>query len=250
MGNKSGGRYMKSPYLALVACLFAAGSANAQQSAVEEAVEAAAAAAEAQKNRPAPQQIHMVPTDSPPPAPMETKANPEPKSWRLSRGQAADYPPSSWAADEEGVVNFRVQLDRDGKVTMCEITTSSGYPTLDAKTCEIQKERGEYYLDRDESGEPIEVTYEGQQVWEKREHEFPGTSAIEVTFDVLKTGETTNCEFVEVSGEISQRTRDQLERRPCPFSSRNGRNIYRDENGVPVPKKVTFRVEVTVEDPE
>ena len=111
-------------------------------------------------------------------------------------------------------------------------------------------ERGEYYLDRDESGEPIETTYEGQQVWEKREHEFPGTSAIEVMFDVLETGETTNCEFVEMSGAISQRTRNNIERQPCPFSSRSGRNIYRDANGVPIPKKVTFRVEVTVEDPE
>ena len=97
---------MKFAYSAILASLFIVGDANAQESVVEDAVEAVAAAAEAQRvTSPAPP-IEAVLTIPPPSAPMETEANPSPKSWRLGRGQLVDYPPSSWAADEEGCGQF------------------------------------------------------------------------------------------------------------------------------------------------
>ena len=240
-------KYLSS---AVLFSLFLGGAASAQQ-----VVEPIKDLSEIPTPPPVTQKVPDNPPPAPPvlrlpsPPPLASRSNPSPKNWRLSRAQPVDYPPSSWVADEEGVVGFRVQLNKDGRVEACEVTESSGFPALDAKTCEIQMERGEYFLDLDDNGEPIAAPYEGQQRWEKREPEFPGSSAIEVSFDVSENGEPSNCQVIEANGAISERLREQLEARPCPFNSRSGRNIYRDENGVPIPKTVTFRVEIKVEDP-
>jgi protein TonB len=59
------------------------------------------------------------------------------------------YPPRALAAHEEGAVGFKVTIDRNGTVTGCEVTRSSGHPLLDQETCtlitlnaEFQPEQG------------------------------------------------------------------------------------------------------------
>ena len=47
------------------------------------------------------------------------------------------YPPRAVAAKEEGAVGFTVTLDRQGDVTGCQITHSSGHPLLDQETCQL-----------------------------------------------------------------------------------------------------------------
>lgn len=47
------------------------------------------------------------------------------------------YPPRAVAAKEEGAVGFTVTLDRQGDVTGCQVTHSSGHPLLDQETCRL-----------------------------------------------------------------------------------------------------------------
>ena len=47
-----------------------------------------------------------------------------------------DYPRESLRHNEQGTVEFRVDVNEDGKPDKCEITKSSGFPRLDASTCE------------------------------------------------------------------------------------------------------------------
>lgn len=47
------------------------------------------------------------------------------------------YPPRALAAREEGAVGFKVTIDKQGTVTGCEITHSSGHPLLDRETCTL-----------------------------------------------------------------------------------------------------------------
>lgn len=63
---------------------------------------------------------------------------------RRERIMPADYPIASWNADEEGFVDFAVNLDAEGKPTSCSIVERSGFPALDERTCELMMSRVEY----------------------------------------------------------------------------------------------------------
>jgi TonB family protein len=47
------------------------------------------------------------------------------------------YPPRALAAREQGRVGFVVKLDSKGHPTECQVTQSSGFPLLDAETCQL-----------------------------------------------------------------------------------------------------------------
>lgn len=47
------------------------------------------------------------------------------------------YPPRALAAREQGLVAFKLRIDRDGHPTDCEVTHSSGHRRLDEETCQL-----------------------------------------------------------------------------------------------------------------
>lgn len=47
------------------------------------------------------------------------------------------YPSRSLKRGEEGTVAFVVQIDRNGRLDGCQVTSSSGFPALDQATCEM-----------------------------------------------------------------------------------------------------------------
>ena len=47
------------------------------------------------------------------------------------------YPPRALAAREEGAVGFKVTIDKQGTVSDCQVTHSSGHPLLDQETCTL-----------------------------------------------------------------------------------------------------------------
>lgn len=48
-----------------------------------------------------------------------------------------DYPAESLKNGEEGVVHYRVAINKKGEPMSCEVTGSSGYPRLDEATCQM-----------------------------------------------------------------------------------------------------------------
>lgn len=83
-----------------------------------------------------------------------------------------NYPARALAAREQGLVAFKVSLDRDGQATTCVVTHSSGYPLLDRETCDLVLFHMEFKPVKDSAGRSARVQTEGVVNWK-----LPGTPA-------------------------------------------------------------------------
>lgn len=75
------------------------------------------------------------------------------------------YPAEAIRNEEEGRTVSRILIGRDGRVRSCGIVTSSGYPRLDAATCDILVRRGAFEPARDAAGRAIEATRQMPVRW-------------------------------------------------------------------------------------
>ena len=66
-----------------------------------------------------------------------------------------DYPTAALRNEETGTVSFSLAIDRDGRVTRCTVTKSSGSAALDATTCGIIERRARFSPARDERGNAV-----------------------------------------------------------------------------------------------
>lgn len=174
-----------------------------------------------------------------------------PTAYQALYPQQADYPPEAWVVGDEGDVGYRLYVDADGKPQSCEITESSGSQLLDEATCPLLMERLEFDPALDREGVPIASEFEGRYGWSKREPEFGGPMTVHVAFTVGTDGVTRDCDVIEISGTISEQMQRTFDREPCPGSNRPaGSPPYRDENGVPIERRVNLKVIVEVSDPD
>ena len=74
------------------------------------------------------------------------------------------YPPRARAAGEEGAVGFKVTIDKQGTVTQCEVTHSSGHPLLDRETCTLITLHAEFQPEQGLSASQVR-TREGLIAW-------------------------------------------------------------------------------------
>ena len=79
--------------------------------------------------------------------------------------EADDYPADALDLNQQGSVGVLVRVDPRGAVSDCTITSSSGFPALDAQTCRIVWLRARFTPARDPSGKPVASTYEQRIVW-------------------------------------------------------------------------------------
>ncbi|MDJ0642932.1 MAG: energy transducer TonB [Erythrobacter sp.] len=226
-------------------------AAEAVTRAAEEAAHAAEGAAAATIAPPAPPpiEIRAATTAEEATEPHRFDRYVTPLDYGSVRPTAADYPVDAWQADLEGRVEYRLAVNADGKPTSCEVLQSSGHMSLDEASCAIVMERGQFNPARDEDGEATDGTYEDVHIWRKREPEFPGTFNIHVAFTVDATGKSSDCEVIDISGEVSEQMRRTFEREPCPGMNRPARAPYRDEDGNPIARRVELVLSVTVDGP-
>lgn len=73
---------------------------------------------------------------------------------------ADDYPIQALKNGEEGTVQARLDVDRNGNVSSCTILRSSGHESLDAATCSILRKRARFAPAHDAGGDRVadEVT--------------------------------------------------------------------------------------------
>lgn len=76
-----------------------------------------------------------------------------------------DYPETSLRNGEEGVVSFRLSIDKAGVPTDCTVIVSSSYPALDSQTCEIMMKRALFSPALDAEGRPVAGTYSNKVRW-------------------------------------------------------------------------------------
>ena len=82
------------------------------------------------------------------------------------------YPKRALAAGEQGLVAFKVRIDKAGQPTNCEVTHSSGYRQLDDETCQLILIHGVFKPVQDSEGNKINQVAEGVVNWK-----VPGSTA-------------------------------------------------------------------------
>lgn len=101
--------------------------------------------------------------DPPPPSvPDSRMAMPRnnPGRWIIS----ADYPAIAMLLNEEGNTDYRLTIGREGRVSGCRITRSSGFSRLDELTCRMITRRARFDPAL-RGGEPVEGGYSGRVRW-------------------------------------------------------------------------------------
>jgi len=122
--------------------------------------------------------IDVVPVaPPPPPAPVLVVAPPAPPPPRFTpkgaipKGNpgnwatANDYPSRALREEREGTTGFRVTVGPDGRVTDCQVTSSSGSPDLDSTACDKIRQRARFNPATDGEGQPTTGTYSNRVRW-------------------------------------------------------------------------------------
>ena len=100
----------------------------------------------------------------PPPAPTVSKAagaKGNPANWISSD----DYPAAALRAEAEGTTAIAWEINEQGKVENCRVTSSSGNSALDDAACRAIQRRGKYSPALDQNGNPIRTKDSRRVVW-------------------------------------------------------------------------------------
>jgi protein TonB len=85
----------------------------------------------------------------------------DPSTWVTTK----DYPSSELGRGAAGTTAVALAVDRDGVVSDCGITASSGFAALDATACALLKARARFVPGRDGNGRKIETVWRTRIAW-------------------------------------------------------------------------------------
>jgi protein TonB len=128
----------------------------------------------------------------------------------------SSYPPDALKRKEEGSVGVAVRTDRNGTMTDCEVTRSSGFPSLDRASCAMLLAYGRTKPFLSADGRRVQHAQDGTVVW--RLPDGRGASAEAVTASAIspiaggkqtggKTGERMICKRQSTTGSMVTTTR-------------------------------------------
>ena len=86
---------------------------------------------------------------------------------------AEDYPAAALRAEQEGMVLYRMKIDKNGRVAACEIVSSSGSPSLDSTTCRLITARARFNPARNAKGKKVPDSMVGRILWRFPEEPVP-----------------------------------------------------------------------------
>ena len=109
----------------------------------------------------------VVPVVAPPApaAPSFTPKAPVPRSNPGGWATTDDYPNRAMREGVQGTTGFRLTVGPDGRVTSCEITSSSGSAELDNATCALTSRRARFTPATDGEGHPTTGSYSNKVRW-------------------------------------------------------------------------------------
>lgn len=119
-----------------------------------------------QEAPPPPPPVITPPKPEAPPPPRFTPKAATPKGRPGDWATTNDYPSRALNEEREGVTGFRVSVGPDGRVTSCEVTSSSGSPDLDDATCKNVSRRARFNPAMDGEGQPTSGSYTGRIRWQ------------------------------------------------------------------------------------
>ena len=106
------------------------------------------------------------------------------------------YPPEAKAAGLQGRTAFTLDLDAKGRITSCNITSSSGSPLLDSTTCTLLVTNGRFQPAHDAAGQPVAGTWSSAMVWQLAAPEAPAPDTID-DFDGVSPAQAYNDSLTE-----------------------------------------------------
>jgi protein TonB len=107
-----------------------------------------------------------MPPAPPPPPPAPVKVQPaKAKANLASLFSDEDYPASALRNNESGTTGFRLEVGPNGRVSGCQVTSSSGSSALDSATCRLLTSRARFTPAHDSSGQPTSDTVSSRIVW-------------------------------------------------------------------------------------
>ena len=95
-----------------------------------------------------------------------SRPNPVPKGNPSNWANTNDYPSRALQQEREGTVGFRTTIDPNGRVTDCQIVSSSGHLDLDQATCTNVTRRARFDPALDEDGNAVTGTYSNRVRWQ------------------------------------------------------------------------------------
>ncbi len=103
---------------------------------------------------------------APPPPPPVRKIEPKSAVGNLQGlFSGDDYPASALDNEEQGTVGVRLAIGPNGRVTGCDVTSSSGSRTLDSATCRILRSRARFTPATDNTGNPTTGSFSQRITW-------------------------------------------------------------------------------------
>ncbi len=196
---------------------------------------------------PAPPPVYYSPpTYSPAPPPPPGKQRParpagDPGRWVTND----DYPAEAVKNKQQGTTGFRLTIDPSGNIVGCEITSSSGFASLDETTCRVMTQRARFSPALDKKGKPITGTWASRFRWVLQDDDLPPIPAPfldSISFIVETDGSTSSCigtgRYADMGGSGGL----------CAKNARS--QPYRDPAGNPVRRRVTMSASLVVEDPD
>lgn len=112
-----------------------------------------------------PPMVLLPPPPAAPPPPRFTPKGATPKGNPGNWANTNDYPSRALREEREGTTGFRVTVGPDGRVTDCQITSSSGHADLDEATCSNIRRRGRFTPATDGEGKPTTGSYSNRIRW-------------------------------------------------------------------------------------
>jgi protein TonB len=109
-----------------------------------------------------------------PPAPPAPPPPPPPRVSQAARAQGSlpglfstdDYPQAALRNEEQGTTAVSLTIGPNGRVSGCNVTSSSGSRSLDDTTCRILRSRARFTPAKDQAGNPISDTSSARISWE------------------------------------------------------------------------------------
>ena len=173
--------------------------------------------------------------------PAAAKEKPAEAAARDAANQAlmlANYPPRARAAGEQGRVYFTISLDRDGRLRSCEVTRSSGFPRLDAETCELMVAHGVFKTVKDEAGRLVrKPVHEGAINWVLPKAEVAGKAPVGQKLASVVKPERLICRRISKTGSLATTERRCLTSREWDQGDEYARDeVKRLQQSIPPPR--------------
>ncbi|MFN2474325.1 MAG: energy transducer TonB [Sphingomicrobium sp.] len=101
---------------------------------------------------------------APPPPPVKQQAA-KAKGSLVGLFSNDDYPASALQSEQQGTTAVTLTIGTNGRVSGCDVTSSSGSSALDGATCSILRSRARFTPAIDSNGSPTTDTYSQRITW-------------------------------------------------------------------------------------